>query len=93
MPIFLCPERNIFNLSSTYWGVRPGKFGPIGSSNEVEERKHFPIRRFESGKTAEAASPAHRLDDSPAGYSLAGWSPPEPASASPTEDDSGGEAV
>jgi len=26
---------------------------------------------------------AHRLDESPADYSLAGWSPPEPASASP----------
>ena len=28
--------------------------------------------------------PAHRLDESPVGYSLAGWSPPVPASASPT---------
>jgi putative transposase len=39
----------------------------------------------------EAGSPDHRLDESPAGYSSAGWSPPEPASASPTEDHSGGE--
>jgi hypothetical protein len=44
------------------------------------------VDSFESGETAETASPAHRLDESPAGYSLAGWSPPEPASASPTED-------
>ena len=44
-----------------------------------------------SGKPAEADSPAHHLDESPAGYSSAGWSPPEPASASPAEDDSGGE--
>jgi len=52
------------------------------------------VDSFESGKTAEAASPAHRLDESPAGYSLAGWSPPEPVSASPIEDDSvGDEAV
>jgi putative transposase len=29
-------------------------------------------------------SPDHRFDESPIGYSLAGWSPPEPASASPT---------
>jgi transposase InsO family protein len=29
-------------------------------------------------------SPDHRLDESPADYSSAGWSPPEPASASPT---------
>ena len=33
-----------------------------------------------------AAAPTHRLDESPAGYSLAGWSPPEPASASPADD-------
>jgi transposase InsO family protein len=36
------------------------------------------------GETVPPASPAHRIDESPAGYSLAGWSPPEPASASPT---------
>jgi len=35
------------------------------------------------GKPAQTGSPAHRLDESPAGYSLAGWSPPEPTSASP----------
>ena len=38
------------------------------------------------GKPTEADSPDHRLDESPAGYSSAGWSPPEPASASPAED-------
>jgi transposase InsO family protein len=43
------------------------------------------------GEPAETGSPDHRLDESPAGYSLAGWSPPEPASASPTEDHCGGE--
>ena len=32
-----------------------------------------------------AAPGAHRFDESPAGYSLAGWSPPEPASASPAQ--------
>ena len=31
-------------------------------------------------------APPHRLDEFPAGYSSAGWSPPEPASASPAED-------
>jgi transposase InsO family protein len=52
------------------------------------------VDSFHSGETAETASPSHRLDESPAGYSSAGWSPPEPASASPTEDNSGGkEAV
>ncbi len=49
------------------------------------------VNSFQSGETAEAASPVHRLDESPAGYSSAGWSPPEPASASPTEGNSGGE--
>jgi putative transposase len=44
-----------------------------------------------NGEPAEAGSPDHRLDESPAGYSSASWSPPEPASASPTEDHSGGE--
>jgi hypothetical protein len=29
-------------------------------------------------------APAHRLDESPVGYSSASWSPPELASASPT---------
>jgi putative transposase len=40
-----------------------------------------------------AAAPTHRLDEFPAGYSSAGWSPPEPASASPADNDSGGEEV
>jgi transposase InsO family protein len=40
-----------------------------------------------------AAAPTHRLDEFPAGYSSAGWSPPEPASASPTEDHSEGDEV
>jgi putative transposase len=58
--------------------------------------RHKEIFRFDggsqlSGESTEVDSPAHRLDESPAGYSSAGWSPPEPASASPTEDHSGGE--
>jgi hypothetical protein len=36
-----------------------------------------------NGKPAETGSPTHRLDESPAGYSSAGCSPAEPASASP----------
>jgi len=47
----------------------------------------FPI----NGEPTEAGSPDHRLDESPAGYSSAGWSPPEPASASPAEDNFEGE--
>jgi transposase InsO family protein len=40
-----------------------------------------------------AAAPTHRLDEFPTGYSSAGWSPPEPASASPAEHHSGGDKV
>jgi transposase InsO family protein len=44
-------------------------------------------KRKQNGKPAETGSPAHRLDESPAGYSSAGWSPPAPASASPATGD------
>ena len=43
------------------------------------------------GEPAKTGSPDHRLDESPTDYSSAGWSPPEPTSASPAEDHSGGE--
>jgi transposase InsO family protein len=56
-----------------------------------EEIFRSDVNSLHNGETAETASPPHRLDESPAGYSLAGWSPPEPASASPTEVHSGGE--
>jgi len=47
-----------------------------------------------NGEPTEASSPAHRLDESPAGYSSAGWSPPEPASTSPAGDEvEGKEAI
>jgi hypothetical protein len=36
------------------------------------------------GADFESNAPAHRLDESPVGYSSAGWSPPLPDSASPT---------
>ena len=48
-------------------------------------RRHEKIYRSDNEKPAAAGSPNHRSDESSAGYSLAGWSPPEPASASPTE--------
>ena len=43
-------------------------------------------KRLLNGKPTETGSPDHRFDESPAGYSSAGWSPPEPASASLAED-------
>ncbi len=51
-----------------------------------EEIYQSDVRLPIEGELAETSSPDHRLDESPAGYSLAGWSPPEPASASPAED-------
>jgi putative transposase len=38
-----------------------------------------------NGEPVPPSSPPHRIDESPVGYSLTGWSPPEPVSASPTE--------
>jgi hypothetical protein len=64
----------------------------ISSGASMSFFRHKDIYRSDAKwEPTEADSPAHRLDESPAGYSLAGWSPPEPASASPTEDDSEGE--
>jgi putative transposase len=40
--------------------------------------------RKQTGEPVSPSSPAHRIDESPVGYSLAGCSPAEPASASPT---------
>jgi transposase InsO family protein len=44
-----------------------------------------------TGEPVRPNSPTHRIDESPVGYSLTGWSPPEPVSASPTEDQSAGD--
>jgi transposase InsO family protein len=46
---------------------------------------------FKTGESASNSPAAHHFDESPAGYSSAGCSPAEPASASPTEDYSEGE--
>ena len=46
--------------------------------------RHGEIYRW-GRETAKTASPAHPIDESPAGYSLAGCSPAEPDSASPAE--------
>jgi hypothetical protein len=45
--------------------------------------RHPEIFPSDGGASPAANAPAHRLDEFPAGYSLAGWSPPEPTSASP----------
>jgi len=52
---------------------------------------HSDVASNGKGGPAETGSPDHRFDESPAGYSLAGCSPAEPASASPAEDHCGAE--
>ena len=47
--------------------------------------------RKQNREPVQPGSPAHRIDESPVGYSLTGWSPPEPVSASPTEHHSDGD--
>lgn len=42
----------------------------------------------QNGEPVQPGSPAHPIDESPVGYSLTGWSPPEPVSASPTDNHS-----
>jgi hypothetical protein len=53
--------------------------------------RHEKIYRSDNEKPDQAGFSDHRLDESSAGYSLAGWSPPEPTSASPTDQHSGKE--
>jgi hypothetical protein len=45
--------------------------------------RHLEIYPPMEAQTNAVSAPAHRLDEFPAGYSLAGCSPAEPASASP----------
>ena len=75
-----------------------GQWDATGAGATMSFFRHEEIYRSDGqflidGKPTEAGYPDHRLDESPAGYSSAGWSPPEPASASPTDDDSGGDEV
>lgn len=72
--------------------------GPTSQGATLSFLRHEEIYQSDVGskteeERAEAGSLDYRLDESPAGYSLAGWSPPEPASASPTEDHCYGEAA
>jgi transposase InsO family protein len=57
-----------------------------GENREMSFRRHPEIFQSDASrevKPPEGGLPNHRLDESPAGYSLSGWSPPEPDSASP----------
>jgi transposase InsO family protein len=63
--------------------TEPNLAGGIGAAS-MSFSRHGEIYRWD-GETKESVSPAHPIDESPAGYSLAGCSPAEPDSASPTE--------
>src|SRR5258707_8221444 len=47
--------------------------------------RHPEIFPSDGGANLAANAPAHRLDEFPVGYSLAGCAPAEPAAASPTD--------
>ena len=68
------------------------KLEPASAGASMSFFRHEEIFRSDMGVTVngeptEVSSPDHRLDESPTDYSSAGWSPPEPASASPAEDE------
>ena len=60
--------------------------GRCAAASLMSFLRHGEIYRFDAGASPAANAPAHRLDEFPAGYSLAGCSPAEPASASPAGD-------
>jgi putative transposase len=61
--------------------------GPTMSFFRHREIYRSDAKFWNDGKPTKVDSPDHRFDESPAGYSLAGWSPPEPASASPADNE------
>lgn len=84
---YLPPEEFEQNPSST----ASGQAGD-GAAASMSFFRHGEIYRWdnkhgvEHGEPNRSSSPAHLIDESPTGYSLAGCSPAEPASASPAID-------
>lgn len=74
---------------STAAGMSFSRHGEIYRS--WKQRRGRPPKQ--KGEPVQPGSPAHRIDESPVGYSLTGWSPPEPVSASPTDNHSEPEAT
>jgi transposase InsO family protein len=84
---YLPPEQFEQNAASTASGPTGG-----GAAASMSFFRHGEIYRWdqkpgqERGELKQVNSPAHLIDESPTGYSLAGCSPAEPASASPATD-------
>jgi hypothetical protein len=100
--VFIDSYYNRVRLHSTLGYKPPEEFEQAATPKAISQGATMSFFRHEEiyrsdvgsgteGEPAETDSPDHRLDESPAGYSLAGWSPPEPASASPAEDQCDGE--
>ena len=68
-------------------GIRAGGSRPrhLSLGATMSFWRHGKIYRSDVTRSRPKPAPRdHRVDESSVGYSLAGWSPPEPASASPT---------
>jgi hypothetical protein len=91
---YLPPEEFEQNAASTASGQAGN-----GAAASMSFFRHGEIYRWdpksgqERGEPNRSNSPAHPIDESPTGYSLAGCSPAEPASASPAIDYAQGEST
>ena len=91
---YVPPEEFEQNAASTASGPLSG-----GGAASMSFFRHGEIYRWdnrpcqERGELNRSNSPAHLIDESPTGYSLAGCSPAEPDSASPAIDYPQGEAT
>jgi transposase InsO family protein len=84
---------NPIRLHSALGYRSPTEFESISNDASLGATMSFfrhrePFELMNKRKPPEGGFPDHQFDESPTGYSLAGWSPPEPTSASPVDCDS-----